>query len=230
MMTPRTPLSPHGAEEVLLSPFNLHTPHTPLYLLSPSADATAYSLGGGTGVLASYHSITEVAATGGGLEGVFTLESLQALVAEQVQAVLGNTVGGDDPLMAAGLDSLGSTELQQSLADALGVELPSTLVFDYPTVNAMAEFLAGKLSPAAPGGRAASPLSAQSALAHGGYSAGAGAVAIVGAAGQHELQPAGAPVADAAVRVPYGRWDADSPLITADGTLPAQVGEGAACV
>ena len=55
-------------------------------------------------------------------------------MAEQVQAVLGDAVvGADEPLMAAGLDSLGATQLHQSLADTLGVELPYTLVFDYPT-------------------------------------------------------------------------------------------------
>ena len=92
---------------------------------------------------------------------------LQALVAEQVQTVLGNPVGGDEPLMAAGLDSLGATELQQGLADALGMELPSTLVFDYPTINAMAEFLASKLGQAAaPANAAATSLTASSALAH----------------------------------------------------------------
>ena len=161
---------------------------------------------------------------------------MQALVAEQVQGVLGSAVGGDDPLMAAGLDSLGATELQQSLADILGMELPSTLVFDYPTVNAMAEFLAGKLalSQQAPGGADAGAGAASGAIAlastplapsvHAGAAGGAAgwAVAIVGAAGQQALlqqHRAG----DASGRVPYTRWDADSPLITGDGTLPAQV-------
>ena len=154
-------------------------------------------------------------------------------MAEQVQTVLGNPVGGDEPLMAAGLDSLGATELQQGLADALGVELPSTLVFDYPTINAMAEFLASKLGQvAAPADAAASSLTASSALAHSAaaLSGGAGwAVAILGAAGHGELGEGGIqPAGDASERVPYARWDADSQLITADGTLPAQVG-GVAC-
>ncbi len=155
----------------------------------------------------------------------------QALVAEQVQTVLGNPVGGDEPLMAAGLDSLGATELQQGLADTLGMELPSTLVFDYPTINAMAEFLAGKLGQAAaPADAAATSLAASSALAYsvGPLSGSTGwAVAILGAAGQSELGKAGIqPAGDASGRVPYARWDADSALITADGTMPAQVREG----
>ena len=228
MMTPRTPRSPHAhPDDALHSPLFMHTPHTPttpLYLLSPSAADAAGTHAGG-------HAVAEASAAVGQLplEGA-DLESLQALVAEQVAAVLGSAVGADEPLMAAGLDSLGATELQQSLADCLGLELPSTLVFDYPTVNAMAEFLAGRLAPAgaAAAGPAAAALLPASALA--GPAGGAGwAVAMVGAAGHGEL--AGRRLAgDASGRVPYARWDADSPLITGDGSLAAQVGAGCFCL
>ena len=47
------------------------------------------------------------------------------------------------------------------------------------------------------------------------------AVAIVGAAGQRTMLQLWA-AGDDARRVPFGRWDVDSPLITGDGTLPAQ--------
>ena len=217
VLTPRTPRSPHGAEDVPPSPFLAHTPRTPgtpMFLLSPSADASIYQ--GGAAAAGAFHSTSEVFAAAG---MTADLASLQALVAEQVQTVLGSAVGGDDPLMAAGLDSLGATELQQSLADTLGMELPSTLVFDYPTVNAMAEFLTARLSQSAHGG-----VAAPAALpAHGMFPVGAsGAVAIVGAVGQPALLQQHS-AGDASARVPYTRWDADSALITGDGTLAAQV-------
>ena len=73
-------------------------------------------------------------------------EVLAAQVQEAVGGVLGSSVGGDEPLMAAGLDSLGTVELKNALERRAGMELPSTLVFDYPTVNALAGYLAAKLS------------------------------------------------------------------------------------
>ena len=59
-----------------------------------------------------------------------------------------NVIGGskldaDAPLMDAGLDSLGATELCTSLATAAGqgVDLPATLVFERPTVRQIACFI-----------------------------------------------------------------------------------------
>jgi hypothetical protein len=52
--------------------------------------------------------------------------------------------------MAAGLDSLGAVELRNSLEGRLGMALPSTLVFDYPTVAAIAGFIADSLTAAGP--------------------------------------------------------------------------------
>ena len=55
-----------------------------------------------------------------------------------VLSILASTIGGevdaDAPLMEAGLDSLGAVELKNRLQEEAGDEqLPSTLVFDYPT-------------------------------------------------------------------------------------------------
>ena len=64
-----------------------------------------------------------------------------------MKGVLGAAVPPDAPLMSSGLDSLGAVELRNSLEAALGLSLPSTLVFDYPTVDAIAEFVALQLPP-----------------------------------------------------------------------------------
>lgn len=64
--------------------------------------------------------------------------------------VLGGSVGPDEPLMAAGLDSLGAVELRNSLERATGLSLPSTLVFDYPTEAAISMYIAAQYAQAAP--------------------------------------------------------------------------------
>ena len=48
--------------------------------------------------------------------------------------------------MDAGLDSLGAVELRSRLNDEFAVQLPSTVVFDHPSVYALAEAVAGELS------------------------------------------------------------------------------------
>jgi len=66
---------------------------------------------------------------------------MEPLIQDAVQSVLGRAVDVDVPLMEAGLDSLGTVELKNALESTCGIELPSTLVFDYPTVGALATHL-----------------------------------------------------------------------------------------
>lgn len=82
---------------------------------------------------------------------------VRGAVALAVTGVIGSAVADDAPLLSSGLDSLGAVELRNALEGRLSVQLPSTLVFDYPTIDAISSFILATTqpSPAALGAAAA---------------------------------------------------------------------------
>ena len=50
------------------------------------------------------------------------------------------------PLMEAGLDSIGAVELRNAVSSAFGLDLPATATFDYPSTDALAKYIASKRS------------------------------------------------------------------------------------
>jgi acyl carrier protein len=100
--------------------------------------------------------------------------AMERLLVELVATVLNQPAAAIDPLVPLaelGLDSLLGLELRSRLGLATGLELPATLAWTYPTVAALAAFLAAQLIPAeapapAPAAPAAErPLSAAEAEA-----------------------------------------------------------------
>jgi len=104
-------------------------------------------------------------------EGGDDAADTRLVVRAVVSKHLGTPILDDAPLMAAGLDSISATELTRVLAERVGLELPSTLLFDHPSVGAVASFIASATctSPAAVGQdmRITASPPAEAARAHG---------------------------------------------------------------
>ena len=72
---------------------------------------------------------------------VMSQDVVLASVKEAIIQVVGADVDDEEPLMAAGLDSLGSVEFSNVLAQKFSMQMPGTLIFDYPSAKAVTEFL-----------------------------------------------------------------------------------------
>lgn len=78
------------------------------------------------------------------------LAIVRSHVASALRYPAPEAVDPDRPFQELGFDSLAAVELRNRLRAATGLGLPSTLVFDYPTPLALADYLVAQVLPADP--------------------------------------------------------------------------------
>jgi polyketide synthase 12/myxalamid-type polyketide synthase MxaB len=105
--------------------------------------------GGSVGVSTLDSNTSQLASSFGDRLAAVAPNLRRALVIDQIRRDAARVLGLGDlellqnnkPLNELGLDSLMAVDLRNGLGNALGCNLPATLLFDYPTVNALAEYL-----------------------------------------------------------------------------------------
>jgi len=167
-------------------------------------------------------------------------DALLQQITTAVETVIGHVIGHDEPLMAAGLDSLGTVELRNTLESKLGLQLPATLVFDYPTVNALADLLYPKLAVATAAAAveqqlevihshetASLPATTLRLVPHQGAGNGPALVAMTAMVIRSSQDAISSiPGTDAVRLIPLGRWDVDLSISNAatSSNIPSRFG------
>ena len=197
--------------------------------------------------LSSKATTTTKSTTAASTDPATVRQQVHSEVKAAIVQVLGSSIGDDEPLMSAGLDSLGSVEFSNVLSQKLSVAMPGTLVFDYPSVTAVTEFLTAQLMKNAAaavavvvssssvdevdvaavelavGPWSGLPLSTVSPLQRAPVAVVSMAVRQI-LAGSGQVLPAGG-LQDKIQKVPLGRWDLDGieNRLKDPSTLSAQV-------
>jgi acyl carrier protein len=94
--------------------------------------------GARTGASVEHPALAELAATGSYAERVQLLEQLLRVETGRVLKLAPERIGANQPFGQLGIDSLMALELVRRVNAALGLALPATAVFNYPTLTQLA--------------------------------------------------------------------------------------------
>jgi acyl carrier protein len=122
-----------AAVPITWGPFLAHVPQPPSSYFSEFTEAASgaaaaspalqpQALGGTSSSAAAVPAAATTAADAAAAE-----QQVYEAVDDAVSSILGASVEPDEPLMSAGLDSLGAVELRNMLQESLAVQLPNTV-------------------------------------------------------------------------------------------------------
>jgi polyketide synthase 12/myxalamid-type polyketide synthase MxaB len=73
------------------------------------------------------------------------IDHIRRLAAQVLSLQNSQAIDPDEPLQSMGLDSLMAVELRNKLGQSAGKTLPATLLFEYSTINALADYLSSEV-------------------------------------------------------------------------------------
>ena len=147
-----------------------------------------------------------------------SLMSLEAFVKAAVEEIVGEEIAVDEPMRAAGLDSILAVELCRSLGLRLHMTLSPVVTFNFPTISSLAGHLHGRLESARGVGTGDASVLPPT-LARVSSAGPAPFIAIRSCAGRTFAGAVTCALRDDAVRVgPLARWDVDG-LAPESGTV-----------
>jgi acyl carrier protein len=150
---------------VLSSTFNLEIAATAIFNYPTISELATYVFEQLQQIAASEgHSVT-VSPPNVPVSGHHTIARFEEEILGVVASIMGRQPMLSEPLMEAGLDSLAAVELHQALEHRFGQDLPSTVIFDHPTVAALARLVAVLVERAGPVPSASSGFAIDAGLA-----------------------------------------------------------------
>ncbi len=132
-----------------------------LMTTSSDTDATASFSADSSRISPGLQTAKDVLSSGGGGLSSFVADAIPAprmgmadieqLVRRTAAEALGEEMSSDGRFASSHFDSLAAVELSNSIGKAVGLDLPGTLVFDYPSAAEVAKHLSTRMMAQSPG-------------------------------------------------------------------------------
>lgn len=94
-----------------------------------------------TNEIINSRKVNDIAKITDDLRNPWNKEDVEQRLIKLIHNITGITILRKQPLMQYGVDSLSSQQIKDSIAEEFAVAVPATLVFDYPTIDEIADYI-----------------------------------------------------------------------------------------